>query len=240
VRCGAGWTRLDRKVFWRANPLPLLQWRGGELNMRKLLPLVAFALAVFLSGCSDTTAPPPAKKEAEKAEPVTGQTALFRMYQVARSWGGANVQVLKLNSIAMSEVPAVPPGTAAAWEATFISPEKAQARSYTYSVVESQGNLHKGVFPGPQQSWSGPHGTTGPFLMAAVKVDTDAAYKTALSNGGADYDKKNPGKPISFTLEKIQKFADPVWRVIWGESAGTSSFSVYVDAMTGEFKEKLH
>jgi hypothetical protein len=28
--------------------------------------------------------------------------------------------------------------------------------------------------------------------------------------------------------------------VIWGESAATSNFSVYVDASTGEFREKLH
>ncbi len=76
--------------------------------------------------------------------------------------------------------------------------------------------------------------------MIAVKVDTDAAYKTALANGGSEYDKKNPGKPISLTLEKVDKYPDPVWRVIWGESASTSGFSVYVDASTGAFEEKVH
>jgi hypothetical protein len=205
--------------------------------MRKLLLPVPAALLLTLSACSEN-APAP-KKEAEKVEPVGGQTALFRMYQVARS-RTPDAQVLKANSLAISEVPTVPPGTAAAWEATFVSPDRRQARSYTYSIVESQGNLHKGVFPGPEQSWSGPHGASAPFLMAAVKVDTDAAYKTALANGGAEYDKKNPGKPITFTLEKIAKFPDPVWRVIWGASAGTSNFSIYVDASTGDFQGKLH
>jgi hypothetical protein len=28
--------------------------------------------------------------------------------------------------------------------------------------------------------------------------------------------------------------------VIWGESTGTSSFSIYVDASTGAFVEKMH
>ena len=75
--------------------------------------------------------------------------------------------------------------------------------------------------------------------MLAVKIDTDAAYKTALANGGAEYEKKNPGKPITFLLEKVAKHPDPVWRVIWGESVSQSNFSVYVDASTGEFREKL-
>jgi hypothetical protein len=142
--------------------------------------------------------------------------------------------------MALTEAPDVPKGTAAAWTATFTSANRAQARTYTYAIVESQGNLHKGTFPGPEEGWSGPRGTSTPFPMIAVKVDTDAAYKTALEKGGADYDKKTPGKPISFVLEKVQKYPDPVWRVIWGESPSTSNFSVYVDASTGEFKEKLH
>jgi hypothetical protein len=203
-----------------------------------LLPLSA-ALCLLLTGCSETTPAPQKKKEAEKVEPVTGQTALFKMYQVARSWA-PDAQVLKMNSMPLSEVPNVTPGTAAAWEATFVSAAGGKARRYTYSVVESEGNLHKGVFPGQDEGWSGARGNNTPFLMLAVKVDTDAAYKTALANGGADYDKKTPGKPIAFLLEKVAKHPNPVWRVIWGESASTSNFSVYVDAMTGEFKEKLH
>jgi hypothetical protein len=202
-----------------------------------LLPLSA-AVCLLLTGCSDN-APAPKKKEAEKVEPVTGQTALFKMYQVARSWA-PDAQVLKMNSMPLTEFPNVPPGTAAAWDARFVSAAGSKARRYTYSIVESEGNLHKGVFPGLDEAWSGARGSNTPFLMLAVKVDTDAAYKTALDNGGADYDKKTPGKPISFLLEKVAKHPNPVWRVIWGESASTSNFSVYVDASTGEFKEKLH
>jgi hypothetical protein len=206
--------------------------------MRNVLLPISAAICLLLTGCSENT-PAPKKKEAEKVEPVTGQSALFKMYQVARSWA-PDAQVLKMNSMPLSEVPTVPPGTAAAWEATFVSASGGKARRYTYSIVESEGNLHKGVFPGQDESWSGARGNNTPFLMLAVKVDTDAAYKTALANGGEEYDKKNPGKPIAFTLEKIAKFPDPVWRVIWGESASTSNFSVYVDAMTGEYKEKMH
>lgn len=207
--------------------------------MRNVLLPISAALFLLLTGCSGTTSAPEKKKEAEKVEPITGQSAIYKMYQVARSWA-PDAQVLTMKSIPMSEVPNVPPGTAAAWEAIFVSAQRSQARRYTWSAVESEGNLHKGVFPGQDEGWSGPRGGNSPFLMLAVKVDTDAAYKTALANGGSEYDKKNPGKPISFMLEKVAKYPDPVWRVIWGESAATSGFSVYVDASTGDFQEKLH
>jgi hypothetical protein len=194
-------------------------------------------LGLLLAGCSE--APPAEKKEAEKPlEPATGQSALYKMFQVARSWA-PDAQVLKMNSMLLSQAPNPPVGRAAEWEATFTSAARSQARSYTYSVIEDLGvNLHKGVFAGPEESWSGPRGVNQPFTIAAVKADTDAAYKAALEQA-ADYDKKNPGKPITFLLEKTTKFPDPVWRVVWGESVGTSNFSIYVDASTGLFLEKM-
>jgi hypothetical protein len=203
--------------------------------MRKLmfLPLAAF----LMIGCSETPQTAVKKEPPKPPEPVTGQTALFRMYQAARTWA-PDAQVLKMSSVLLDEVPNVPRGKAAAWQATFVSSERSQAKSYTYSVIESLPTWHKGVFAGLDESWSGPHGVNSPFLMAAVSKDTPLAYETALAQAG-DYDKKNPGKPITFLLEKVTKFPDPVWRVVWGESVGTSNFSIYVDASTGDYKEKL-
>src|ERR1051325_8715011 len=108
-------------------------------NMRKLILPICGALLVALSACSDTTAPKTAekKKEAEKLEPITGQDAIYKMYQVARSWA-PDCQVLKMNSLMLSEVPDVPKGKAAAWQATFVSAARSQSRSYTWSSVESQ------------------------------------------------------------------------------------------------------
>ena len=188
-------------------------------------------LAVMLSGCSDQ----PEVKAKKKAEPVTGQTALYRMYQVARSWA-PDAEVLKMNSIHLTEVPAVR-GEAGAWQAEFASGAKSAQRSYTYSVVESEGNLHEGVFPGPQDSWGGP--ATQAFMVGAVKVDTDAAYQKALVKA-AEYNANNSKQTISFELGKQEGSENPVWRVIWGESAGTSGLSVLVDATTGEYIKTLH
>ena len=206
--------------------------------MKQLNATAASVLILVLAACSE--APKTAEKKAPPPppEPVTGQSALYKMYQVARSWA-PDAEVLKLASIQMAGVKAEP-GKAGAFEATFVSASRSKARSYTFSVVEGEGNLHLGVFAGTEQGWAGPSGITKPFTIQAVKVDTDAAYKTALENKGADYDKKNPGKPITFLLEKSNKFPDPSWRVIWGESAGTSNFSVYVDCSTGAFQEIFH
>ena len=201
--------------------------------MRKLSLILGCALLLILTGCSEQAQPE--KKEPPKpAEPVTGQTALYRMYQVVRSWA-SDAQVLKMTSIHLLEVPSVP-GQAGAWEAVFTSASKGRARTYTYSVVESPGNLHQGVFAGQQEDLNA---QAQPFLIAAVKVDTDVAYKTALAKA-AEYDKKHPGLTISMLLERNKQHPNPAWRIVWGESVGTSGLSVFIDASTGEFLETLH
>jgi hypothetical protein len=206
--------------------------------MKKLFFLAAGISTLLLLSCSEAPQPV-AKKEPEKpAEPASGQSALFKMYQVARaSWSG-DAQVLRMNSIHLADVPPVV-GKAGAWQATFTSEKLGKARTYTYSVIEQEGNLHKGVFALQEEGWSGRQGVNTAFDIRNVSIDSDAAYKTAVEKEG-DYDKKNPGMTISFQLEKINKFTTPVWRVIWGESAGTSNFSVYVDASLGKFLEKMH
>ena len=206
--------------------------------MKQPIITAASTFLLLLSACSE--APKPAeKKAAPPPEPITGQSALYKMYQVARSWG-PDVEVLKMTSLPL-QVPGVKigPGQAAAWEATFVSASRGHARSYTYSIVEGEGNLHKGVFAGLEEGWSGPRGVTKPFNIQAVKKDTDDAFKVAMEHKGAEYEKKNPGKPITYLLEKNDKFPDPSWRVVWGESVGTSNFSVYVDTATGDFQEVM-
>lgn len=205
--------------------------------MRKLTIAIGCAVCLALAGCSGTptkTAAP--KKEEAPPEPVSGREALYKMFMAARSWS-SDIEILKLSSINLPEVKAVP-GKAAAWQVMFVSPSKGKARSWTYSVIESEGNLHKGTFAGLEEGWSGPRGVNRPLIIQAVKVDSDAAYKTALTKA-AEYEKKNPGKTISLILESTKKHPNPAWRVIWGESVSTSNFSVLVDASTGEYLETM-
>jgi hypothetical protein len=206
--------------------------------MKKLFFLMLCVLSFVLASCSEQPAPVAQKEPEKPAEPASGQSALFKMYQVARASWSSDAQVLKMNSIHVADVPTVV-GKAGAWQATFTSDKLGKSRTYTYSVVEQEGNLHKGVFALQEEPWSGKQGINTSFDIRSVSIDSGAAYQTALEKS-ADYDKKNPGMPISFQLEKINRFSTPVWRVIWGESAGTSNYSVYVDASLGHFLEKMH
>src|SRR5262249_12110212 len=208
--------------------------------MKQFMFATAAALVALLTSCSET----PQKTEqkaaepAKPAEPVTGKYALYQMYLAARAALGVDIEPVQLKSIRLADAKAEP-GKAGAWQATFVSARAQKARSYTYSIIESEGNLHKGVFAGLDESWSGGGRGPKPFPMAAVKTDTDAAYETAKKKA-VDYEKKNPDKPIMFLLEKTEKYPDPTWRVIWGESVGTSNFSVLIDASTGEYLQTLH
>jgi hypothetical protein len=207
------------------------------MKMRKALCAVVSAFLLLLAACSSESSQPAAEKEkAKPAVPVGGRYAFNQMYITARAWA-PDLEVLRLSSIPLAEVKSEA-GKAGAWQAVFVSAQLSRARTYTYSVVESAGNLHQGVFSSGEESYSGPRGQTKPFLPAAIKVDSDAAYETAAKKA-VEYEKKNPNLPITFLLESTKRFPDPAWRVIWGESVGTSNFSVFVDASTGEYLETM-
>jgi hypothetical protein len=192
--------------------------------------ILLLAPAVLLPSCSET----PVKKEPEKpAEPVTGLHALYQMYTSARAWA-QDLQILRYSSINISEV-ARQPGKAAAWQVVFVSPGMAQLRTYTFSVYEASATLHQGLFSDAPERWSG---TGKPFMLQSAKIDTDAAWETALKHG-EEYNSQNPKTPISWILS-LERGGDPFWRVIWGQSAGESSFSAVIDAATGDFVQILH
>jgi len=88
------------------------------------------------------------------------------------------------------------------------------------------------------ESYSG-RGPSVPFLIAAIRVDSDKAYEIAAEKS-RDYIKKHPGMPISYLLEQTNRFPELTWRVIWGASASSSDYSIFVDATMGTFIEKAH
>jgi len=194
----------------------------------------------MFTACSEAPQKAVEKAPEPPPEPVTDSTAFFRMYNAARSWA-TDLQPLRMNSVTLPEVKKVP-GKSAAWQATFVSQQRQAAKTYSFSVIEStSGGLHKGVFAGNEDGWRGPSSGSKPFMIQALKTDSDKAYETAIKKGkkAAEYMKANPYKNILFLLEQNNKFPNLTWRVIWGESVGTSNYSIFVDATTGEYLETM-
>ena len=194
-------------------------------------------LLALMAACSSAPTSESTKTLEKQPEPVTGRHAFQNMYLSARAWA-ADAQPLQLRSINLQELKPEK-GKAGAWQAAFVSAQSARARSYTFSVLEAAGNLHQGVFAGPVEGWSGPSGQSRPFLIAAIKIDSDEAYETAAKHS-AEYVKKHADSPISFLLEQTNRYPDLAWRVIWGDSVSTSDYSVFVDASTGAYLGTLH
>jgi hypothetical protein len=196
----------------------------------------AFALLALLNACSESKQTEKTQQPTKPPEVLTGRQAFQRIYPQARGWA-SDAQPLQLRSVQLTQLQAEP-GKAGAWEVTFVSASKGSSRTYTYSSIEAEGNLHEGVFAGPAGSYSG-HGPGVPFMIAAIRVDSDKAYEIAAAKS-QDYIKKHPGMPISYLLEQTNRFPDLTWRVIWGASPSTSDYSVFVDATMGTFIEKAH
>ncbi|MGE5644476.1 MAG: hypothetical protein ACM336_01665 [Acidobacteriota bacterium] len=184
---------------------------------------------VLLVGCSES--PKPAAEQ-KPPEPVTGQTAFYKIWASARMWA-ADAQPLRVAEIDVDEIKAEG-GKAGAWEAVFVSPGQRTLRRFIYSVIHRPArNLRGGVTSDPPVGWSTAGGAE-PFLVQAFRKDSPAAYEVAMKQG-REYARKNPGVPVRFLLEKTARFPDPAWRVYWGESVSTSAYSVFVDAVTGEY-----
>jgi hypothetical protein len=196
--------------------------------------MVCLPLLWLLTACTGGSPTASSEKKAPEPppEPVTAQQAFNRMYITARGWNG-DVQPYRLGDLDLKEVKSEG-GKAGAWECTFVSPSARRARRYTYSVaaVPSSG-LQKGVTGGGEESWS-PIGQNRPFPIQSFKTDSVEAYDVAMKKG-EDYAKKHPDIPVKFLLEATKRFSNPAWRVFWGESVATSSYSVFVDANTGGF-----
>ena len=201
------------------------------MNMKLFTRTTLSFLVLFLAACSEAPKTTETQKEPPKPpEPVTGLTAFYEMYKPARNWA-KDLEGVKLTSANLPDVKSTP-GKAGGWQAVFASPSLSESRSFSYSAVEGPAT-RKGVTAGSTSGWS-PKPTSKSFPMSAIKIDSDKACEVAMSKG-ADYAKKNPDKPITFLLEQTDRFPNPAWRVIWGETVGSSNYSIFVDATTGQY-----
>ncbi len=202
--------------------------------MRFQFAALAALSTVLVSGCFDP--PKKTEKKVEKLEPLTGRQAFQKMYPSARSWA-ADAVPLECKSLQLDKVKA-DKGKAGAWQCVFVSPGRGKQKPITYSTIEAEGNLHQGVFAGLEETYSESR-QVKPWLIAGLKTDSDEAW-TEAEKKSADYIKKNPNATVNYLLEQTPRFPDLTWRIVWGESVGTSDYSIFVDATTGQFLERSH
>src|SRR5438132_12097556 len=113
----------------------------GSVSMRVFLPLAAILL---LAACSDTPTETKAKAPEKPSAPITGRQAFQMTFAAARGWA-ADCQPLRIRSMNLADLP-IEPGKASVWEITYVSQLFGQARVYTWSAIEAEGNPHRGVF----------------------------------------------------------------------------------------------
>jgi hypothetical protein len=205
------------------------------VTSQSIVRIGALSLALLFAGCGSG----PAKKAEEKKpapppEPVSGLTGIFRCFGPTRQWA-QDIQVLRARNLFLKGRTA-PPGKAYAWQVSFVSPSKKRIKHCTYSVVADEG-IYEGVFNAGDEAYNGPTKLAQPFVIQAVKQDTDEIWKVALEKS-KDYAAKNPDTPILFLLEFTERNPVAAWRVIWGASVGGSAYSVFVDATNGTFLKK--
>lgn len=206
---------------------------------RILFSRCSSALLLLLTACSQSPAP---KKAAPKPpEPVTGQSAIFQTYQVARTWA-PDAKLLKLESGNIPEAPSTG-GKYGFWRAAYVSESKRARREFTWAAADSEGGIIKGVRAGSDSGYL-PNPRIFPMAIQEVKIDTPKALEAAMAEVEKDASMKkvladNKDLPVHFLLEWVAPDIKPTWRVIFGPSISQSKFSVFIDAYTGKFVKKL-
>lgn len=187
------------------------------------------ALLLVLSSC--TSEPPKAPPKSEPAKPITGRSAFYKVFPVARQWS-SDAQGIQMTSIQLPGITG-PAGTAGAWQVVFASVNLHKMKTFTWSADDAPGNLKKGVFQSDEQEFTGKLDQAVPFFPQALHVDSDEAFQAlGVPQKGSE--------PINFLLElKPQRYPDLAWRVLWGESVGTASKTGYVDATSGKVLERV-
>jgi hypothetical protein len=209
------------------------------LMIRTCFSFFVSVAIIGLSGCS-SSAPAPKKEAAAAAikpvEPVSGQSGIFQMYQVARNWE-KEPMLIKVENL---DLPEAKPqaGKYGAWRAMFVSPDRKIKREYVFAVSDSDGGIIKGARAGQESPYmSNPQSHL--LSIQDVKIDTPAALEEALKNKEVkDFADKNPNEPVQFILEWTGQTESPCWRVFWGPTVSTAKANVWIDCKTGKFVKK--
>lgn len=195
------------------------------------LAVILFTLAATM-GCSKKTTSNPAPTPTPTPKPTetsTGRIAFQRMYIQAHGWA-PDAQGYLEESQPTTEVNGID-GKSAVWSASFGSPSKGSAKSFTWSGTDAQDAPPRGILPGSDDSFSPTNSSTRIFDLGFLRSDTDQAFKVAQEHGGKDLLAKDPTLPVQYRLEWSSRDNTAAWHVIYGQS----KLSVAVNATSGEY-----
>jgi hypothetical protein len=144
-------TKIECRMLTARRTPVLVVRMAMHVIMPKPSILPAIALLAILTACSDTpTTTTAVKRGPEKVEPVTGQTAIFKMYQMARSWA-SDSQVMKSKASALRGQGWLP-GTAAGLQATFVSQAKARRAATRIRLSKVRATSTRELSPDPRKA----------------------------------------------------------------------------------------
>jgi hypothetical protein len=203
------------------------------MNKKILIAVTPIVAALMFTACSKAPekaeAKEPVIKEASRPpEPVAARSAFFEMYKPARAWA-SDLFPLSLTS---GEIPGIKNehGKAAQWTAVFVSPSRREARTLVYSVADHGASIHKGVFVGGAEPWSGSTPKSKPFQVTEFITNSDQAYEVAMTKA-EPWVKKHPDKKLTLFLANASKHPGPLWYLLWGDTK--SGYMAHVNATTG-------
>src|SRR5205807_5214252 len=171
-------------------------------------------LAALLLGCSS----PSGKESSSKPQPAateleTGRIAIQRMFPPARFWA-PDAQPMRLESEPTQESNGHD-GKSGLWRATFASPDKAKAETFSWSGL-SNPDTPRGVDHGAPESFDSSNRSTQPFQLGFLKVDSDKAFEVAQAHGGKQLLAKDPTARVKYVLDWNPQTSQLKWRVAYG------------------------
>ena len=226
---------LSGMAFSVSNPCVRSQNRrqtSGLSASRTAFMFAVLVLLAVLAACSDDKPAETAKPEPKGPDLILARSALQKVYVAARGWN-QDAKPYRIESSITSDGNGHD-GKSAIWRGSFASASARSEKTYTWSGSAADGAPSRGVNPGIEDSYSASNSSTQVFDMAFLKIDTDAAFTTAVKHGGDKVLEKDPNTTVVYVCDWNHNTNTLVWHVIFG-TRETPKLTVAVNASSGEF-----
>jgi hypothetical protein len=205
-------------------------------RMRNFCSIILLVITAALQGCESAPEKSGTASEPAKTQLETGRVALQKMIVPARVWAADSNPIRMISNPAPAD--AEHGGSAGLWKATFASPARGKAETFSWSGLVGPNAPPRGVDHGSEDTFNASNLSTQPFDVAFLKIDSDQAFTVAQKHGGKELLKKNPSQPLIYMLDWDSQNNELRWHVLYGSAPNKSQLTVIVDGSTGNFVHK--